>query len=115
MLVAWTCAREDRAWYMQNHIARRMTEEGVTKAALLAIDSSDPNLSQKDKAVIALARKMTVAPWFVTDADVASVRKHFTDYQVAEIVLHACNAAYLDRVTEVSQLPVEKPLFELKP
>jgi hypothetical protein len=58
---------------------------------------------------------MTVAPWFVTDADVASVRKHFTDYQVAEIVLHACNAAYLDRVTEVSQLPVEKPLFELKP
>ena len=65
--------------------------------------------------VIALARKMTVAPWFVTDADVASVRKHFTDYQVAEIVLHACNAAYLDRVTEVSQLPVEKPLFELKP
>lgn len=115
LLVAWTCAREDRAWYMQNHIARRMTEEGVTKAALRAIDSSDPNLSEKDKAVIALARKMTVAPWFVTDADVASVRKHFTDYQVAEIVLHACNAACLDRVTEVSQLPVEKPLFELKP
>ena len=54
--------------------------------------------------MINLARKMSIAPWTVTDGDIALLRKHYTDFQVAEIVLHGCNAAYLDRVTEVAQL-----------
>jgi alkylhydroperoxidase family enzyme len=108
LLVAWTCARHDRAWYMQSQVARRMAAAGINSAELLVLDSGEAGVSDKDRAVIGLARKMTVAPWTVTDADVAAVRQHYSPFQVAEIVLHACNAAYLDRLTETAQLPVEK-------
>ena len=104
LLVAWSCARQDRAWYMQGLIARRMTAAGMDATELKKIDDNDASLPPADRAVINLARKMSIAPWTVTDGDIALLRKHYTDFQVAEIVLHGCNAAYLDRVTEVAQL-----------
>ena len=108
VMVDWTCARQDRAWYMQELIFRRAAALGIGAKDLKEWDHGGPGLSEKDQAVIRLARKITTAPWTVQDGDVAAVRKHLDDYQVAELVLHACNAAYLDRLTEAAQLPVEK-------
>ena len=109
VLVDWTCARQDRAWYMQQLISRRAAGLGIGAKDLKEWDQGGPGLSDKEQAVIRLTRKITTAPWTVQDGDVVAVRQHFDDYQVAEVVLHACNAAYLDRVTEAAQLPLDKP------
>jgi len=107
LLVAWTTARHDRAWYMLDLVAKRMDSAGIGMDELKRIDSNAATLSDKDRAVITLAQKMAVAPWTITDANIAALRTHFSDFQVAEIVMHGCNAAFLDRVTETAQLPLE--------
>ena len=107
LLVAWTTARQDRAWYMLDLIAKRMAAAGIGMDELKRIDSNATTLSDKDRAVITLAQKMAVAPWTITDTTVAALRAHFSDFQVAEIVMHGCNAAFMDRVTETAQLPLE--------
>lgn len=81
---------------------------GIKADEMLKWDADDPSLPEADRAVIALTSRMTASPWTVNDADVARLRRHFSDHQVAEIVLRGCNAAYLDRVTIAACLPVEK-------
>lgn len=104
-LVAWTCARHDRAWHMVARARQAAFAAGVEADELMKWDANSPTLSEKDRAVITLATRMTIAPWTITDADVVRLRGHFTDHQVAEIVLRGCNAAYLDRVTIAACLP----------
>lgn len=108
LLVAWTTARHDHAWYMLDLIGKRMTAAGIGMDELKKIDSNDPSLPKRDQAVITLAQKVAVAPWTITDATVGALRLHYSDFQVAEIVMHCCNAAWLDRVTEAARLPLEK-------
>jgi ABC-2 type transport system ATP-binding protein len=55
-------------------------------------------------AALAFARKLTVDPQAMTDADVESLLAHFTPHQVAEIVHHVGLAALLDRLTEAAGL-----------
>lgn len=104
-MVAWTCARHDRAWHMIGHARQAAAAAGIGTEELRKWDANDPSLPEADRAVISLAAKMTAAPWTIIDADVARLRRHFTDFQVAEIVLRGCNAAYLDRLTIAAGLP----------
>jgi alkylhydroperoxidase family enzyme len=57
--------------------------------------------------VLAFARKLTVDPALITDADIAGLRKHFPDQEVAEIVYHVTQAAFFDRLTEAAGLQLE--------
>ena len=52
-------------------------------------------------------RKLTATPYLIADKDVADLRKHYSDKEVAELVLHIGNAAFFDRVTEASGLRLE--------
>jgi alkylhydroperoxidase family enzyme len=57
--------------------------------------------------VFHLARKLTVDPALVTDADVEAVREHFSDRETAEVVYFVTVASFFDRVTEAAGLPLE--------
>jgi NADPH2:quinone reductase len=57
-----------------------------------------------DSEAFAFARKLTVAPQLVVDEDVAALRWHYTDHEVAELVFHIANAAFFNRVTEAARL-----------
>lgn len=106
--IAWATAREDRAWYALDLAKRRLKNAGMTDDQIFALDGDTKELPEKDRLALALARKITVAPALVTDADVEGLRKHFADREVAEIVHHACNAAFFNRVTEAAGLPLDK-------
>jgi alkylhydroperoxidase family enzyme len=57
--------------------------------------------------VLGIARKITVDPALITDADIEGLRKHYSDREVAEIVYHATQAAFFDRLTEAAGLRLE--------
>jgi alkylhydroperoxidase family enzyme len=54
-----------------------------------------------------LARKLTVDPALITDADIEGLRKQYPDPEVAEIVYQVTQAAFFDRLTESAGLRLE--------
>lgn len=106
--IAWAAARDDRAWYALAVARDRLKSVGFTDDQIFGLDGDTKDLPEKERLAIGFARKLTVAPATVTDADVEGLRKVFTDKQVAELVHHVCNAAFLNRVTEMAQLPLDR-------
>jgi alkylhydroperoxidase family enzyme len=103
--IAYVAARNDRAWYALGHARERLKELGIDEDA---IDHPTESIPQGERAVFAVARKITVDPALITDADIAGLRKHYSDYEVAEIVYHATQAAFFDRLTEAAGLRLER-------
>jgi alkylhydroperoxidase family enzyme len=105
--IAWIAARQDRAWYALGHARQRLRELGQSDDAIFALDGPHDGFGEGRRAVFTLARKLTVDPALVTDADVAAVRKHFSDRETAEVVYFVTVAAFFDRVTEACGLQLE--------
>jgi alkylhydroperoxidase family enzyme len=105
--IAWIAARQDRAWYAAGHALRRLRDLGQSDDAVFALDSPDDRFGPGQRAVFHLARKLTVDPALVTDADVEAVREHFSDRETAEVVYFVTVASFFDRVTEAAGLPLE--------
>jgi alkylhydroperoxidase family enzyme len=104
--IAWSAARQDRAWYAIDQAARRLKKLGYSEDRIFALDQP---AEKPDAAglVMAFARKLSSTPQAIADADIAGLRKHYKDSQVAEIVYHVTQAALFDRVTEAAGLPLE--------
>lgn len=103
--VAWIAARNDRAWYALDLARNRLKALGETDDAIFALDGPLDAFPADRQAAFAFAKKLTVAPALIEDADVASLRKHYGDFEVAELIHHLTLAAFLDRVTEPANLP----------
>lgn len=116
--IAWIAARHDRAWYALGLARKRLRTLGLSDERIFALDrEADANDNDEAKtkdadkglgrrAAFALARKLTIAPATVEDEDIAVLRKHFTDTQVAEIVFQITEAAFFNRLTEAAGLPL---------
>ena len=112
-LIAWVCAREDRAWYAAAHARARLNALGVGDDRLFAIGGDEGSFSPKERAVFAFARKLTSAPHTIVDGDVAGLKAHFSDQEVAEIIFLTCDANSFDRFTEALRLPLEEEVVAL--
>ncbi len=105
--IAWIAARHDRAWYALGDAQQRLKALGQTDDQIAALDGDRAGFAPADRAVLALAQKLTVDPARIDDADIAAVRAHFSDKQTAEILWLITEAAFFDRVTEVAGLTLE--------
>ncbi|WP_165229559.1 carboxymuconolactone decarboxylase family protein [Aquisphaera insulae] len=106
--IAWIAARNDRAWYALGHARARLLALGQDDDAIYRLDRADlDDLPARRRSVFSLARKLTVDPAFVADADIQAIRSHFPDREVAEIIFQVTEAAYFDRLTEAAGLPLE--------
>jgi alkylhydroperoxidase family enzyme len=108
-LIAWVCAREDRAWYAAAHARARLNSMEIGDDLLFSIgdEQKEAAFSEVERQVFAFARKLTSAPHTIVDSDVATLRKSFSDHEVAEIIFLTCDANSFDRLTEALRLPLE--------
>jgi alkylhydroperoxidase family enzyme len=105
--IAWVAARNDRAWYALGDAKRRLLALGLDDDAIYALDGPGGSVTPAERAALALARKLTVDPALITDADIEGLRKLFPDREVAEVVYHVTQAAFFDRLTEAAGLRLE--------
>jgi alkylhydroperoxidase family enzyme len=106
--VAWIAARNDRAWYALGHAKQRLKAFGLSDDAIYALDGPWEKYTPAEQAAFALARKLTVTPAWITDDEIAGLRKHFKDKEVAELVYQVTVAAFFDRLTEAAGLGLEQ-------
>jgi alkylhydroperoxidase family enzyme len=105
--IAYVSARNDRAWYALGHARQRLKELGLSDDAIDALDHPGDSIHSPERAALALARKLTVDPALITDADIEGLRKQYPDPEVAEIVYQVTQAAFFDRLTESAGLRLE--------
>ncbi|HZW35098.1 MAG TPA: hypothetical protein VFF52_30530 [Isosphaeraceae bacterium] len=105
--IAYVAARHDRAWYALGQAQRRLKDLGLSDPAIDGLDHPGDAVPEAERAALALARKLTVDPALITDADIAALRRHYPDPEVAEIVYHVTQAAFFDRLTEAAGLRLE--------
>ena len=105
--MAWVAARQDRAWYAIGQARNRLRELGLTDDEIFALDGELSELPVADRLAQAFAAKLTTDPALISDGDVATLREHFSDHQVAELIAQVTEAAFFDRMTEAAGLPLE--------
>lgn len=105
--VSWIAARQDRAWYALGHAKQRLKALGLTDDDIYALDGPWDSRPAAERAAFSLARKVTATPDLLVDADVAELRKHYSDREVTQLVHYLTVKAYFNRVTEASGLPLE--------
>jgi AhpD family alkylhydroperoxidase len=103
----WIAARHDRAWYALGHAKRRLIALGLSEEEIYRLDAPGNSYTAAERAAFNLARKLTVHPPSVDDADIAALRKLYGDKQTAELIYRVCNAAFFDRLTEACGLQLE--------
>ena len=106
--LAWVSARADHAWYALACARDRLRAQGLDDDAIFALDQpGDSKFSASDRAAFAFARKLTVDPALIDDADFDGLRKHFSDSEIAELIYHVNHDVFFNRVTEAANLPLD--------
>jgi alkylhydroperoxidase family enzyme len=105
--VWWIAARQDRAWYALGQARARLLHLKVSEKEIWSLDGAWDGCSAGERAAFSLARKVTATPHKITDDDIAVLRKHYSDGEVAELVYQLCTAAFFDRLTEAAGLQLE--------
>jgi alkylhydroperoxidase family enzyme len=100
-------AINNRAWYSTAHSLHRLQKLGVTENEIAALVANNSDGKRSDNPAHRFAAKLTVEPQLITDADIASIRKQFSDAETAQIVHVICIANLFDRFTESLGLPLE--------
>lgn len=105
--IAFLAAFEDEAWYMQSLVLGRLGAAGVTRKEAYDLAAGDLGsvADPAERAALRFARKLTVDPVQVVDADIESLGEHYSPYQIAEIIHVVATSAMLDRFTESVGLP----------
>jgi alkylhydroperoxidase family enzyme len=105
--LALISAIHNRAWYAVGRASNRLRELGVSEKEMVTLFDDVPETSGGAAASHRLAAKSTAYPHLITDADIASVRAHYSDRETAQIVQVICMANFFDRFTEALGLPLE--------
>jgi AhpD family alkylhydroperoxidase len=107
LLISWITARENRAWYAAAHARARLLASGFPAESLESFDELLQAVPAEQQIALRFARLLTSHPQQVADADVAALREHFSDFEVAEIIHVTADANAFDRLTESLQLQLE--------
>jgi alkylhydroperoxidase family enzyme len=79
----------------------------LSDADIAALDGTWADAPAKEKAAFAFTRKLTQTPHLISADDVAGMKKHFTDTQVAEIVVTVAGYNNTTRWTDGLNIPLE--------
>ena len=83
---------------------------GLTAEDWNALKQADySRVTEKDRAALTYAEKLTRTPHEITDADVASLKKHFSDAEVVDLHLLVGVANLTNRFTDPLGLELEFP------
>ncbi len=106
--VSWIIARQDRAWYAAGLAKQRLNKLGVSDDKVFALDGDWSEFTPAERAQFTLARKLSVSPIVLTDADVAVAVKEVGPRDTTQLIQYVTTCASFDRITEVAGLRVEK-------
>ena len=83
----WIASRVNNCQYCLGHQESKLLAIGMSDDDLANLDTDWSAFPEREQAAFAFARKLTLAPGSLTDADVDRCREHFTGKEILEMAL----------------------------
>ena len=93
--------------YCVLHQISGLRKQGVDVAKLVALEKSDAALTPDERAAVVFARKLTLTPASVTEADRVALAAHFPGALAYDVLYQVCRFAFMNRFTDTLRLPSE--------
>jgi AhpD family alkylhydroperoxidase len=111
----WVVSRANNCTYCMGHQEAKLSAAGLTDDEIAALDGAWDQFDPAKRAALEFTSKLTNEPHALADSDIESLRKHFTDTQITEIVLAVANFNAMNRWTGPLRIPQEDRHVFLKP
>lgn len=96
----WIAARVNNCQYCLGHQESKLLATGMTDDQIAALDNNWSSFPEKEQVAFALARKLTLEPYNLSDADIAACRPHYNDVQILEMILSVAGNNAINRWKE---------------
>lgn len=103
----WITSRGNNCYYCLGHQELKLRSAGLNDDAIALLDGMWDGTPAKEKAAFAFSKKLTHTPHLITVDDVATMKKHFTDAEVAEILVTVAGYNSTNRWTDGLNIPLE--------
>jgi uncharacterized peroxidase-related enzyme len=115
-----TVSNRNRCTYCVSHHTPFALAAGATAAQVEAIATGAwrerPSLfDDAEAAVVEWAEQITVAPWRAAEAQVARLRRHFTEAQIVELTARATLCSFWNKFNDALGLALEPGVTEVAP
>ena len=104
----WVVSRSNNCQYCLGHQELKLRAVGVDDDTIAALDTDWSRFDLPQQAVLAFARKLTLQPEAVGEADIARLKAHFTDAEIIELAFVVARFNAVNRWTEGLGLPQER-------
>jgi len=104
-MLFWIVSRTNNCQYCLGHQEWKLAAAGLTEEQIAALDFDWLTYTPAQQAAFAYARKLTFEPNNLGDADIAALRKHYTDPQILEMTLSVAGNNSLNRWKEGTGVP----------
>ncbi|MGE0605495.1 MAG: hypothetical protein AB7O62_00100 [Pirellulales bacterium] len=104
-MLFWIASRTNNCQYCLGHQESKLLSAGMAEDEIAALDSEWEAFPAADRAAFALARRLTLEPNNLTDADIDRCRDFFTDVQILEMVLSVAGNNSINRWKEGVGVP----------
>ncbi len=103
----WVVSRANNCYYCLGHQEYKLLGAGVSDDGIAALDGDWQTATEKERVAYAFTKKLTHTPHLVTAADIAAMKKHYTDAQVVEILVTVAGYNSTNRWTDGLNIPGE--------
>jgi alkylhydroperoxidase family enzyme len=101
----WLVSRANNCQYCQGHQESKLLRAGQKEDEIAALDSDWGAFTESQKVAFAFARKFTLEPHKLNDADIEGLRKHYKDAQILEMILSMAGNNAINRWKEGVGVP----------
>lgn len=111
----WIVSRTNDCQYCLGHQELKLRRAGMTEDQIASLDCKWSAFPDDEQAAMRVARKLSLTPHLVTVADVESLKKHYSDQQIADIVQTVAGYNSTNRWTASTGIPQDQSFFGDEP
>jgi len=104
----WIASRVNNCQYCLGHQESKLLAIGMDDNLIAALDLDWSKFPESEQAAFAFARRLTLEPQLLSDADIDACRKHYTDVQILEMALSVGGNNAINRWKEGAGVPQSK-------
>ncbi len=104
----WIASRANNCQYCLGHQETKLLNVGMTDDRIALLDTDWSVFPPEEQAAFALARRLTLQPHLLSDADIQACKAHYSDLQVLEMVLSVAGNNAINRWKEGAGIPQSK-------
>ena len=104
----WVVSRSNHCSYCLGHQELKLRSSGLEDDTIAALDSDWSVFQPRQRAALTYSRKLTLEPHLVGEADIAALKRWFTDVEVIELTFHVARFNAMNRWADGLGLPQER-------